>query len=129
MPSDIVPFELANTKTFARLCSYAIIAWVASLLLALVVGTVQLGHLPVYGVDPDPERIHSMLLNGLQITHLLLSAAVVVAIPAWALLLIHLLSTDRNSLKQHRALWACTIVAIGIYFLIRHTPTFVWLMD
>lgn len=129
MKSDTLRFELENINLFARLCSYLTIAWVATLLVAIIIGAFLVGHFPVYGLDNDPDSTRSALLTGLQVTHLLLSVVAIIAVPAWVFLIAHLLFISKASIRTNYRLWMITFVAIGLYFLVRQTSAFQWFMD
>ncbi len=129
MKAESLHSGLGNTRMFARLCSCVMIACFLNLALALVMGTLLTGHIPVYGIDPEPSVIGYGVLNAFQINHILLLMASMPAVPAWMLLMIHLLAHGRGTIGKDKNLWLLTIACITGFFYLRQTRAFAWLMD
>lgn len=110
-----------------RLIGYLPIAWSISCISLISIASIKLGHLPRYGVDPDPTAMGYEYFEFFSTILVLLGFAAVVV---WPIMLVVLLL----SVKQYSPeLFDIIIFIAGIvsFFTLKFvfTPQFLWFND
>ena len=104
---------------FLRLTSIILVTWAVTFLLSLVVGTICLGHIPVYGIDKDPNSLNSFLLDTIYWINFLSFFFSFFAFFAWPFLLMHLLIYKVVFSYNERLLQAGALLSILTFFMFK----------
>lgn len=128
---SIEKLYIVEAKFFLRITSIALITWLATFLLSLMIGTFYIGHVPTFGTDKDPYSLDSFLLNAtlwLNVISLFISFF---SFFAWPLLTIHLLINKAQLTRSDRLLQAGALLSIIVFFLFKYiwTDQFLWPND
>ena len=120
-----------DIKLYARLSSAFPIIWLVTFFITLLIGTFSFGHIPIYGVDPDPHSLDSLMINSLQIINLISICICFLAVPGWLLLYTHLL-INKVKLTRLDIILLVSVLLSLIFFLLFNlvwTSQFLWHND
>ena len=122
---------MIQVPLFLRLSSFVLISWGITFIAGILFGWIHFGHVPQYGVDPDPYSIGSGILNTLQILNLFAFLIGFIALPTWLLLCIDTFLNDRPQLRKYFLLHLFVVASIIIFFYFRQvaSPHFLWFYD
>jgi len=119
---------MGKIRLFAKIASLISPAWFTSFLISLLIGTLKYGHIPKYGVDGD---LHGLITEVFTFIQLVTGFIGFAAVPAWFLLLTHLLINKITFTKREKLLHLVSIVSLIFFFLFKFlwTPQFLWVND
>lgn len=117
-----------SLKVFSNICSIVIMALVFSFFLILLTGLIKLGHIPNYGIDPDPTNLKIDILNYILAFPLFLS---IIAIPLWFLLHIHFIFNNIYMSKCEISLFSIALVGLISILIVKFyfSSQFYWVFD
>ena len=120
-----------EARLFSKLTSITLMTWAITFILSLSIGTFYIGHIPVYGIDPDPHSLDSFLPDAIQGINLFSFFFSFVAFFAWPLLTIHLLLNKASFSRTEKLLQLSALLSILIFFMFRfiYTDQFAWHFD
>ena len=123
--------NIEEVKIFSKLASVILIAWAITFLLSLIIGTFYLGHVPVYGIDQDPNSLNSSFLAWIQLINLCSFFFSFFAFLSWPLLTFHSLINNANFTNVDRLLHLGALLSILVFFFFKYilTDQFLWYYD
>lgn len=120
-----------DARLFSKLTSIILISWSSTFLLSLGLGILNLGHLPVYGIDKDPSSINSNLFDAIRLINYISLLFSYFSFIAWPLLMIHLLINRVRFNAGNRWLHLSALASIFLFFSFKYiwTDQFLWWND
>lgn len=123
------PFNLRiATMIWFRIISLIPLAALIYMIAVIGIGLVIFGHLPEYGVDPDPTSTFHPVAHHLNVIILLVLIALLSLSPFifFVTLIFDLQKVSRAGVLKWSLIY---IVGVGLLFLMRTTSAFHWLVD
>ena len=119
---------LKDIRSFAKISSFIPTIWFVSFSLILLTGVLRLGHLPIYFIDKNIDNTFIGILNIISSLAFIISF---IAVPAWILLIIHLLINKVRFTKLEIIFHSLTICSIILFLLFKFVwiSQFLWVND
>ena len=114
--------NMKDVRLFANIASTIPIFWLTSFLISLLVGTLYVGHIPIYGVDRDPYSINSFIFNTFYFINFVITIIGFIAVPAYVLLTAHLLINKIKFTKKELAIHIISLFSLIVLLFFR----FLW---
>ena len=119
-----------GVEMFADISAYLLLGWLFTFLYPVIWVSLQSGHFPVYGADPDIYS-RSIFLNIIFAVNLIFLFAVFPAAAALILILIHLVVNKYAFTRREIILYLTGTLSFLLFFVLRYalTPQFDWFYD
>ncbi|MGZ5242569.1 MAG: hypothetical protein ACXWEY_01160 [Bacteroidia bacterium] len=117
-----------DLKIVLRIFAIIPFIWIGSELLMILIGTIAVGHIPKYGVDPDPSSLNLIILNLSLMFGLMLNICV---LPFWVLILLHLIINRVQFSRNEYFSFLSMVLGITVFLIHRvyHPKIMDWVTD